>query len=297
MDIHPRGARSDTGRSKSNLGDREERKLLREPEHSLQLLIAHISWVATPKGVAFFIILLHFCYTICITPIINTTMNTKTLYIGGGIIVLSILVSLTLFISARDFSKQGSYIEVKGLSEKIVKADNAIWSLGFETKSNDIDSHYADIDRNIKAVKAFLTEKGFDESEINVAPVNIYQDTYKDAAFRYNSSSQISVYTKKVDLAKTASNSTLLLVKKGVALNQNYISFEISDLNSIKPEMLAEAIKNARDTASQFASSSGSTVGEVARGNQGVFEITNKDPGSPEYKKVRLVSTLRFLIQ
>jgi hypothetical protein len=61
--------------------------------------------------------------------------------------------------------------------------------------------------------------------------------------------------------------------------------------------MLAEAIKNARSTASQFAKNSGSSVGSVTRGNQGVFEIEDKDPGSPEYKKIRLVSTLRFLLK
>ena len=88
-----------------------------------------------------------------------------------------------------------------------------------------------------------------------------------------------------------------MLVKRGVVLNQNNISFEFSDINSIKPEMLADAIKNARDTASQFATNAGATVGSVTRGNQGVFDITEKDPGSPEYKKIRLVSTLRFLLK
>lgn len=223
--------------------------------------------------------------------------NNKFLFISGAVIVFSILISGAFYISAKDFSKQGSYVEVKGLSEKIVKADTAIWSLSFEVKSNNIDTLYSDIEKNITAIKTFLVEKGFEASEINVAPVNIYQDTYKDAAFRYNSNNQVSVYTKKVDLAKATSNETLLLVKRGVVLNQNYISFEFSDINSIKPEMLADAIKNARDTAAQFANNSSSTVGSVTRGNQGVFDITEKDPGSPEYKKIRLVSTLRFLLK
>lgn len=223
--------------------------------------------------------------------------NNKFVFISGALVVFAILISVALFISAKDFSKQGSYVEVKGLSEKIIKSDTAIWSMSFEIKSNEVDSLYSDIEKNISTIKAFLKEKGFEDSEINVAPVNIYQETYKDSAFRYNSTNQISVYTKKVDLAKAASNETLLLVKRGVVLNQNYISFEFSDLNSIKPDMLAEAIKNARSTASQFAKNSGSSVGSVTRGNQGVFEIEDKDPGSPEYKKIRLVSTLRFLLR
>lgn len=223
--------------------------------------------------------------------------DNKFKIIIGLMAIVAIMVSGVIYYSAQDFSDQASYVEVKGLSEKIVKADTAIWSMSFDVKSNDIDSLYSDIAKNISIIKTFLKEKGFTDDEVNVAPVNIYQDTYRDSAFRYNSNNQVSVYTKKVDLAKSASNDTLLLVKKGVVLNQNYISFQFSDLNSIKPEMLAEAIKNARSTAEQFAKNSNSTVGSVTRGNQGVFEIENKDPGSPEYKKIRLVSTLRFLLK
>jgi hypothetical protein len=223
----------------------------------------------------------------------ETIKNNWKWIVGGGIVV----IALVIFFAARDFSKQGSYVEVKGLSEQIVKADTAIWSMSFEVKSNNIDGLYADIEKNITTIKSFLKDKGFEDAEINVAPVNIYQDTYRDAAFRYNASNYISVYTQKVDIAKAASGDTLLLVKKGVVLNQNSIAFNVSDINAIKPQMLEEAIENAKDTANQFAKNAGSRVGRVTRGNQGVFDITDKDPGSPEYKKVRLVSTLRFLIR
>ncbi len=216
---------------------------------------------------------------------------------GISIISAVLLVfSVIFFLSAQNFSDQGKYVEVKGLSEKIVKADVAIWSINFDVKSNDIDSLYANIDKDTKTINSFLLAKGFDASEINVAPVNIYQDTYKDSLFRYNSSTQLSVYTKKVDLVKSTSKDTLSLVKQGITMSQNSIVFEFSDINSVKPEMLAEAIKNAKDTAKQFAKESGSRLGSVARGNQGVFDISEKDPGSPEYKKIRVVSTLRFLL-
>jgi hypothetical protein len=222
--------------------------------------------------------------------------NTKNYTIW--IIGLALLVfSLVFFFSAYNFSKQGSYVEVKGLSEKIVKADTAIWSINFEVKSNNVDTLYSDIEKNVTTIKNFLKEKGFDESEINVAPVNTYQDTYRDALFRYNSTTQLSLYTKKVDAVKTASKDTLILVKKGIVMNQNSVYFEFSDINSIKPEMLAEAIKNARTSAEQFAQEAGTVVSGVNRGNQGVFDITDKDPGSPDYQKIRVVSTLRFLLK
>lgn len=228
---------------------------------------------------------------------IEKIKNNTTLQIGiiAGLAVF--IFSIIFLISARSFSDQGAYVEVKGLSEKIVKADVAIWTLNFEVKSNDIDALYSDIEKNTNAIKSFLIEKGFEDIEINIAPINIYQDTYKDAAFRYNSTNQMSVYTDKVDLVKATSKETLALVKRGVTLSQNSINFEFSDINSVKPEMLSESIKNAKDTAKNFAKESGASLGAVTRGNQGVFDISEKDPGSPEYKKIRVVSTLRFLLK
>jgi hypothetical protein len=213
-----------------------------------------------------------------------------------GIAIGILIFSIVFYFAAGNFSNQGAYVEVKGLSEKIVKADVAIWSMNFDVKSNDIDSLYANIDKNIKAAKSFLIAKGFEESEINVAPVNIYQETYTGSLFRYNSGTQLSVYTKKVDLVKSASKDTLSLVKEGVTPSQNSIEFQFSDINSVKPEMLAEAVKNAKESAEQFATESGSRLGGISRGNQGVFDITDKDPGSPEFKKIRVVSSLRFLL-
>lgn len=213
--------------------------------------------------------------------------------IGVGILVWATI----FFFAARGFSDQGSFVEVKGLSEKIVKADVAIWTINFEVKSNNVDALYAEIAKSTEAIKTFLKTKSFEESEINVAPVNIYQDTYRDALFRYNSNTQLSVYTDKVDAVKIASKETLTLVKQGVTMNGNSVEFQFSGINSIKPEMLAEAIKNARATAEQIAVEAGARLGRVTRGNQGVFDISDKDPGSPEYKKIRVVSTLRFLLK
>ena len=208
-----------------------------------------------------------------------------------------LLASLVFYISARNFSKQASYIEVKGLSEKIVKSDVAIWSINFQIKSNNIDTMYTDIEKNISEITSFLVDSGFEDSEISVAPLNVYQDTYKDALYRYNSSVNMSVYTNKVDLVRESSEKTRSLVKKGIVMTGNYIDFQFSDLNSIKPEMLAEATLNAEKSAQEFAKNSGSMVGNIVRANQGVFSINQKDPGSPEYKKVRIVSTLRYLLK
>lgn len=219
----------------------------------------------------------------------------RKIMIGVSAVTL-ILCAFVIFFAAKGFSNQGKYVEVKGLSERIVKSDRAIWSINFEVKSNNSNDLFRQITSNVSDVTNFLTNAGFDASEISTAPANTYQDTYEGSQYRYNARVSMSVYTDKVDMVRKTSQNTLTLIEKGIVMNDNYINFEISDINDIKPEMLAEAIENARVSAKQFADDSGANVGDIARASQGVISISDKDPGSPEFKKIRLVSTVRYLI-
>lgn len=214
-----------------------------------------------------------------------------------GIIVTILVCAVIFLIAARGFSDQGKFVEVKGSSEKIVKADRAIWSMSFEVKSNDINELYATIDTSTQSVEKFLVEQGFTAEEINTAPVSVYQDTYRDAVYRYNANVQMSVFTDKVDTVRSSAEKTVTLIKKGIVFNTSYIDFQFSDLNSVKPEMLAEAIANARISAQQFAKDARARLGGISRAQQGVFTITEKDPGSPEFKQIRVVSTVRFMLK
>lgn len=225
-------------------------------------------------------------------------MNTSSLRIPAIIISLGIIiVGIIIFLAAGNFSGQGKYVEVKGLSEQIVKADQGIWSLSVDIKSNDVDDLYTQITTTTENISAFLLGQGFEATEINSAPVSVYQDTYQEAVYRYNASLSLSVYTDKVDLLRDASQKTAPLIKDGIVFNSSYVTFEFTKLNDIKSAMLAEAIGNARASAQQFADDAGTRLGAMSRADQGVFSITDKDPGSPEYKKVRVVSSVRYLLK
>lgn len=223
----------------------------------------------------------------------------KNLSINQGVLI-AIVIILSAFVflmAARGFSDQGKFVEVKGSSERFVKADRAIWSFGYEVKSNDVNNLYSEIANNNASIKKFLTDAGFKAEEINIAPISVYQDTYREALYRYNTSVQLSVFTENVDLVRKVSSDTLPLIKAGIVLNGGYVDFQFTELNTIKPAMLAEAIAGARESAQQFADDSGTRLGSISRANQGVFSITEKDPGSPEFKAVRVVSTVRYLLK
>ena len=74
----------------------------------------------------------------------------------------------------------------------------------------------------------------------------------------------------------------MLLLQKGIVLSANPgqgLTYQFTGLNSIKPDMITEATRNARAAATRFAADSGSKVGSIRQANQGVFSILGADPG------------------
>ena len=133
---------------------------------------------------------------------------------------------------------------------------------------------------------------------------DLQADSYSSTVtpFRYRISSIITVNTDKVDAVRDLLSEQASLVQKGVAItfsNYSYpsIQFEYTGLNSIKPAMIEEATKNARQAAAQFAADSESALGKIKRASQGQFSITDRDQNTPYIKKVRVVTTIEYMLE
>ena len=81
------------------------------------------------------------------------------------------------------------------------------------------------------------------------------------------------------------------------------MSYTFTKLDEIKPEMVAEATKDARKSAEQFAEDSGTDVGGIKSATQGYFSIDSRDGDAggygvtdTPYKKVRVVTTVNFYL-
>ena len=62
-------------------------------------------------------------------------------------------------------------ITVKGLAERDVPADHALWNLNFRRASNDPAQVQAALAQDREKVLAFLREQGFEPAEIDVMPL------------------------------------------------------------------------------------------------------------------------------
>ena len=216
------------------------------------------------------------------------------------------------------------YVTVKGLVERKVKSDLAIWPLNYKVAGDDLVSVYAKTERDKKTILDFLAEQGMQGSEIEVGSTRVIDNEAREygegrAAHRYIVEQQIGVRTSRVDQVAAAAQKTNQLVQKGVVLSgepgQPGLVYKFTGLNSIKPDMITEATRNARAAANRFAADSGSKVGSIRTANQGVFSILaasevsgTGEPGetgmygaptadSSLMKTVRVVTTVEYYLE
>lgn len=206
-------------------------------------------------------------------------------------------------------------VTVKGLVEREVKADQAVWTLGLRRASDALPEAHQRISADREAALAFLRKQGFADTEVERQPTRTLDKLARDYSqqqnerFRYVVTTAVVVKTPQVDLVRTAAGATEELLKAGVILDAGNEGgpanprFVVSRFNDLRPQLLADATKNARAIAQQFAADSGAAVGAIRSANQGTIQIFGSDgndesapfsPSSTPVKKIRVVSTFEF---
>jgi uncharacterized protein len=234
------------------------------------------------------------------------TNEQKSAFILGAFICIGMIATgVIVGSSAMRIKEYERVVSVKGLSEREVPADVAVWPIRFTAASNDLSALYATMEANSGQVLGFLQDCGFAPSEITTAAPAVTDKLAQEyggqnVSLRYSAQQVITVYSSKIDAVRAARGNLAELGKKGIAFggndyNQN-TQYLFTKLNDIKPAMIAEATRNARSVAEQFASDSKSRIGKLKSASQGQFTIEDRDSNTPYLKKVRVVSTVDYYL-
>lgn len=223
-------------------------------------------------------------------------------------LLLAVAIALAgLFIANmhRLGKKYERHVQVKGLSEREVAADLAVWPMTIALAGNDLQGLERDIEFQNKEVYQFFIDQGFSEEEITRGVLNItdaYANLYGSPGqrpeYRYQGNSEFTVRTTDISKLQKALTASPVLLSKGILLGSKNswrpIEYLFTGLNNIKPAMIEEATRNAREVAQRFAQDSQSEVGDILIARQGLFTIEDRDQSTPQVKTVRVVSTIDF---
>jgi uncharacterized protein len=196
-------------------------------------------------------------------------------------------------------------VTVRGLAEKDVTADLATWTIAYSATADDLSSAQSSVDRDSSAIVSFFKELGFPTDALQPTGVNVSQ--YSDNGVpKFTVRQRMTLRSTDIKRAQNAVKRQFELVRRGVVLEEGSgMAYTFTKLNDIKPQMVAEATKDARASAEQFAQDSGTSVGAIKNATQGYFEINARDGDNgggwgvsdTPYKKVRVVTTVNFYLR
>ena len=200
---------------------------------------------------------------------------------SAGVLTLGLVVGGYLLgnglVRAKDADRA---VTVRGLAERDVVADLATWTLAFSSTADDLASAQANVDRNSEAIRAFFREAGFPAAELQPTGVNVSQFT-DNGVQRFTVRQRMTLRTADTKRALEAVRRQFDLVRRGVVLEDGSgIAFTFTKLNDLKPQMIAQATRDARASAEQFAKDSGTSVGAIRDATQGYFSIMDRDTTS-----------------
>ena len=234
-------------------------------------------------------------------------------------LLASLILGICAIISAAlisdgltDLKTGDRYVTVKGVAERQVTADLALWPIRFVATGASLSEAQDKARSSRDAIIAFLKLQAIDQDAVELQRLDV-TDTRANPYQANNGEQKFiisqTLMVRSTDIARIrqAAQGVSELVDSGVVLSSDYgpsgPTYLFNGLNDIKPEMIAEATASAREAAAQFAQDAKAELGGLRRANQGVFQILARDqaPGIMEgqqpVKTVRVVSTVEYYLR
>ena len=238
-------------------------------------------------------------------PFWRDTVNRRWL-ISSGILAIGLVLGGYLLGDGLTRAREADRsVTVRGLAERDVKADLATWTIAYSASAPDLATAQAGVDRDTGQIRAFFKELGFPDDALQPTGVNV-SNTTTDGVQQFTVRQRMTLRTNDIARAEKAVRSQFDLVRRGVVLEEGSgMAYTFTKLNDIKPAMVAEATKDARASAQQFAKDSATSVGGIKQATQGYFSVEARDGDSgggwgvsdTPFKKVRVVTTVDFYLR
>ena len=175
-------------------------------------------------------------------------------------------------------------IEVKGYAGKNVLSDIGKFTCRFSAEGKTLKEAYDTLMKSQASVLAYFRQKGFGEKEISIEAVNTNRVMMRDdkgketnEVHHYAASQSVNVSSGNAELIRSTSTSVTELIQGGVDISADAPRFYVSDLKSIKLELLEAATRDGYDRARILAQNSGGRVGTLISAEQGVIQITERN--------------------
>jgi len=195
------------------------------------------------------------------------------LAVGGGLVK----------VGAGFAARTDNGITVTGSAKTTATADNVVWTLNVALSRPLVADAVKKVGADVDAVSAYLTKGGISVDALTLGSVSTYgNEEWQNGnntgrILSYRASRDITVRTSDVQLVYKLSQGIGTLLESGVTVNNYGPQYYISTLSDLRPQLLEEAMKDAKTRAVAITKAVGGSVGSVQSVKSGVFQVTTPD--------------------
>mgnify|MGYP006269464341 CR=1 FL=1 len=231
--------------------------------------------------------------------------------LGGSVL----LGSMALASGLVRMQRTDREVTVRGVAQRDVQANRATWRVRYSSSNYVLSEALAQVDQDTLKIRKFLADQGFNGAttapgSADISTTSETVDEKPTGRTIYTVSRTISFTTDNVAGVQKIEANKDRLALQGLVVDSVEASYEYTQLDKIKPEMIGQATKDARAAAETFADDSGSSVGGIRSATQGYFTVARRDETSStsdEYgsgnstasspdQKVRVVTTIVYYL-
>jgi hypothetical protein len=217
------------------------------------------------------------------SPIITVERRKAvTIIVSAVIIALALGVGLTQ-VGTGFATRAGNGITVTGSAKTSAVADNAVWTLSVSLSSPTVGAAVKKVDADVAALSSYLTQGGIAADALTLGAVSTFaNEEYVNGnstgrILSYRASRDVTVRTKDVQLVSKLSQGIGSLLGTGINVNNYGPQYYISNLPELRPELMSEAMKDAKLRAESLTKAVGGSLGSLANVKAGPIQITTPD--------------------
>lgn len=195
------------------------------------------------------------------------------LAVGGGLVK----------VGAGFASRSSDGITVTGSAKVSATADNVVWTLNVSLSSPTVSTAVKKVDSDVAALSDYLTKAGIPATALTLGGVSTYgNEEYVNGnstgrILSYRANRDVTVRSKDVQLISKLSQGLGALLAAGVNVNNYGPQYYISNLPELRPQLMAEAMKDAKLRAEALTKAVDGQIGALVNVKAGPIQITTPD--------------------
>ena len=216
-------------------------------------------------------------------PMTSIERRRSILYIAIALILAIAVGGGLVKVGAGFAARSANGITVTGSAKTSATADNVVWTLNVSLARQTVSEAVTKVGNDVAAVSKYLTDGGVPASALTLGSVSTYaNEQYVNGnstgkIINYRASRDVVVRSKDVELISKLSQGIGTILQAGVSVNNYGPQYYLSTLPKLRPQLLEEAMQDAKIRAEAITKAVGGKVGGVQSVRSGVFQVTTPD--------------------